>query len=141
MDPMVYNLLGFWNFDFWPYGHLAQISAILIFWQLQKLYVHKLLLKLVFPNGSIPSKSEQPEWGFWRTSGNSPHPSYKLQFTDTTSFIAKSLSNLVNNLSEGIHGIKCKYRHEYKKCETCEIKYKYCACFLEYTNFKDNLIE
>ena len=44
MDPMVYNLLGFWNFDFWPYGHLAQISAILIFWQLQKLYVHKLLL-------------------------------------------------------------------------------------------------
>ena len=44
MDPMVYNLLGFWNFDFWPYGHLAQISAILIFSQLQKLYVHKLLL-------------------------------------------------------------------------------------------------
>ena len=88
-----------------------------------------------------PSKSEQPEWGFWRISENSPHPSYKLQFTDTTSFTAKSLSNLVNNLPEGIHGIKCKYRHEYKKCETCEIKYKYCACFLEYTNFKDNLIE
>ena len=28
-----------------------------------------------------------------------------------------------------------------KKCETCEIKYKYCDCFLEYTNFRDDLIE
>ena len=28
-----------------------------------------------------------------------------------------------------------------KKQETCEIKYKYCNCFLEYINFKDNLIE
>ena len=28
-----------------------------------------------------------------------------------------------------------------KKCETCGTKYKYCDCFLEYTNFKDNLIE
>ena len=28
-----------------------------------------------------------------------------------------------------------------KKCETCGIKYKYCDCFLEYMNFKDDLIE
>ena len=28
-----------------------------------------------------------------------------------------------------------------KKCETCGIKYKYCDCFLEYTNFEDDLIE
>ena len=28
-----------------------------------------------------------------------------------------------------------------KKCETCRIKYKYWDCFLEHTNFKDNLIE
>ena len=28
-----------------------------------------------------------------------------------------------------------------KKRETCGIKYKYCDCFLEYTNFKDDLIE
>ena len=26
-----------------------------------------------------------------------------------------------------------------KKCETCRIKYKNCKCFLEYTNFKDDL--
>ena len=30
--------------------------------------------------------------------------------------------------------------HGDKKCETCEIKYKYWDCFLEYTNFKDDLI-
>ena len=28
------------------------------------------------------------------------------------------LSNLVNNLSEGIHKIKFKFRHDDKKCET-----------------------
>ena len=51
-----------------------------------------------------------------------------------------SLSNLVNNLSE-IHKIKCKHGHDHKKCETCKIKCKYCDCFLDYTNFKDDLIE
>ena len=53
----------------------------------------------------------------------------------------KAKSNPVNNLSEGIHNIKCKYGHDDKKCETCGIKYKYCGCFLEYTNFKDDLVE
>ena len=47
---------------------------------------------------------------------------------------------LVNNLSEGIHKIKCKCGHNYKKCETCGITYKVCDCFLEYTKFKDDLI-
>ena len=32
--------------------------------------------------------------------------SYTLQFIDSARFMASSLSNLVNNLSEGIHGIK-----------------------------------
>ena len=27
------------------------------------------------------------------------------------------------------------------KCKTCRIKYKYRECFLEYVNFKDDLIE
>ena len=67
--------------------------------------------------------------------------SYILQFIDSARFMASSLSNLVNNLSEGIHRIKCKYGHDDKKCETCGIKYKHCDCFLEYTNFKDDLIE
>ena len=55
--------------------------------------------------------------------------------------MASSLSNLFDNVSEGIHIIKFKYRHDDKKCETCGIKCKYCDCFLEYKNFKDDLIE
>ena len=55
--------------------------------------------------------------------------------------MASSLSNFVNNLFEGIHKIKCKFDHDDKKWETCGIKCKYCDCFLEYTNFKDDLIE
>ena len=38
--------------------------------------------------------------------------------------MASSLSNLVDNLAEGIHKIKCKD----------------CNCFLEYENANDNLI-
>ena len=53
--------------------------------------------------------------------------------------MAGSFSNLVNDLSEGIHRIKCKFGHNNKTCETCRIKYKYCNCFLE--NFKYDLIE
>ena len=55
--------------------------------------------------------------------------------------MASSLSKLVNNISGGIRRIKCKYRQEDKKCETCKVKYKNCDFFLEYTNFKDDLIE
>ena len=55
--------------------------------------------------------------------------------------MASSLSNFVNNLSDGIHKIKCKFGHDDKKCETCGIKHNYCDCFLEYINFKDDLIE
>ena len=55
--------------------------------------------------------------------------------------MASSLSNLVNNLPEGINRIKCKYGYDDRKCETCGIKYKYCDCFVEYSNLKDDLIE
>ena len=55
--------------------------------------------------------------------------------------MASSLSNLVNNLSERIHKVKSKYRHDDKKCEACGIKYKYCDYFLEYIRFKNGLIE
>ena len=55
--------------------------------------------------------------------------------------MANSFSNLVNNLSEGIHRFRCKYRRDDKKCEACRIKYKYYDCSLEYISFKDDLIE
>ena len=51
--------------------------------------------------------------------------SYKLQFNDRPRFMASSLSNLVNHLSERIHKIKCKYGHDDKTCEACRIKCKY----------------
>ena len=44
--------------------------------------------------------------------------------------MASCLSNLFNNLFEGIHRIKRKYGHDDKKCEACGIKYKSCDCFL-----------
>ena len=46
-------------------------------------------------------------------------------------FIRSSLSNLVDNFSDVIHKIKCKYRHDDKKYE----------CFFKFINFKDDLIE
>ena len=55
--------------------------------------------------------------------------------------MASSYSNLVNNLSEGIHRIKCKIGHDNKTFTTWRLEYKYCNCFLEYTNFKDDSIE
>ena len=54
--------------------------------------------------------------------------------------MASALSSLVNNLAEGIHKIRCKYRHDDKKC-ICRIKYKYCHCFLEHASFKDDLMK
>ena len=43
--------------------------------------------------------------------------SYKLQFINRARSVETSLSNLANNLSEGIHKIQCKYGHDDNKCE------------------------
>ena len=51
--------------------------------------------------------------------------SYKLWFIDGARFMASSLSNLVNNLSEGLHRIKCKLDQKWQKCESCGIKCRY----------------
>ena len=48
--------------------------------------------------------------------------SYKIKFVDSARFMASSLSNLVDDVTEEIH----------------KIKYKYCDCFLEYESVKDN---
>ena len=54
--------------------------------------------------------------------------------------MVNSLPNLVNNLGEKIRKVDFKYVRDDKKCETCGIKYKDCNWFLEYANFKNNLL-
>ena len=56
---------------------------------------------------------------------------YILKYIDSTKFMASSLSNLVNNHSEGIHRIKCKFWNDDENYQTYEIKYKYDNCSLE----------
>ena len=51
--------------------------------------------------------------------------SYKIKFIDSARFMASSLSNLVGNIAEEIHKIKCKD----------------CDCFLEYESVTGNLIK
>ena len=51
--------------------------------------------------------------------------SYRIKFIDSARFMSTSLSNLVDNLAEGI----------------CKITCKDCDCFLEYETVKDNLIK
>ena len=48
-----------------------------------------------------------------------------LQFFDSARFMLSSLSNLVNNLSEGIHKIDCKYEHDDKKCHNINYQEKF----------------
>ena len=42
--------------------------------------------------------------------------SYELKFIDNSRFMAISISNLANNIVEGINKIRCKYKHDNKKC-------------------------
>ena len=51
--------------------------------------------------------------------------SYKIKFIDSSRFMATSLSNRADNLTDGIHKIKCKD----------------CDCFIEYESVKENLIK
>ena len=70
--------------------------------------------------------------------------------------MASSVSNLVNNLTEEIHKIKCKNEHCNKTCETCGIKYKdfeyffdkqtlgsfiECKCFCCNKNYQKSLMK
>ena len=49
---------------------------------------------------------------------------YKIKSIDSVRFLETSLSNLVDNFTEGIHKIKCKY----------------CVLFIEYESVKVNSI-
>ena len=66
--------------------------------------------------------------------------SHKLKSIDSAKSMARALSNLVNNLGDIIHKIKCKCRQDNKKCKTCGSKYKNFECYLKCRNIKDDLI-
>ena len=50
--------------------------------------------------------------------------SHRLQFIDSARFMTSSLLNLVNNLSERIHKIKRKYKHDDKNVKVVELNTK-----------------
>ena len=62
-----------------------------------------------------------------------------LQFIDSARCMVSSLSNLVNNLSERLHRIKCKSQHD-KNLKYVELNISIGHVFFEYANFKDDLI-
>ena len=64
--------------------------------------------------------------------------SYKIKFIDSARFIARSLLDLVDNLAEGIHKIKCKNRHFFLEYESVKDNFiKYNACNKNYSNKLD----
>ena len=85
---------------------------------------------------NLYSSNKKGSYKNWKKS-KEIYKKHILHVTVYWYFVATSLSNLVNNISERIYKIKFKYRHADKKCQTCQNKYKYCDCFLEYINFKD----
>ena len=65
---------------------------------------------------------------------------YKLKSIDSARFMATSLSNLVDNLTEGIHKIKCKDCDcclEYESVREDLINYKCTSCNKDYSNITD----
>ena len=60
---------------------------------------------------------------------------WKLQFIDSARFMKNSLSNLGNNLFEGIHNIKCKYGHD-KNVKIPELNKNIATVFLNTQFFK-----
>ena len=61
----------------------------------------------------------------------------KIKCIDSIIFMASSLSNLVDNLAEGIHKVKCKdfdYFLEYESVKDNLIKYKFLSSNKDYSN-------
>ena len=61
---------------------------------------------------------------------------FKLQVIDSVRFMASSLSNLVDNLAEGIHKVKCKYEHDDIKFEIVEFNTKIVSTILNTQTLK-----
>ena len=69
---------------------------------------------------------------------------YKTKFIDSARFTADSLSNLIDNLTEGIYKTKfkdCECFPEYKSVKNNLIKYKYLPRNKDYSNKIDEEIK
>ena len=65
---------------------------------------------------------------------------YKIKFIDSARFVASSLSNLVNNLGERIHKLKCEDCDcflEYESAKGILTKYRCLSCNKNYSNKLD----
>ena len=62
---------------------------------------------------TVPTETEVTR--IYRNGEVTKYICYILQFIDSARYMDSLLSNFVNNLSEGIHRIKCKFRHNDKK--------------------------
>ena len=67
--------------------------------------------------------------------------SYILQFIDSARLMTKWLSNIVNSFLEEFLELNVYLEIMIKYVKHGGIKYKYCDCFFECTNFKDDSIE
>ena len=66
--------------------------------------------------------------------------SYKIKFVDSARFMASSLSNLVDNLAEGIHKFCLRDSNlEYESVKDNLIKYKSLSCNKDYSNKLDEI--
>ena len=61
---------------------------------------------------------------------------YLLQFIDSARVMARSWSHLVNNLSEGINRVKCKYGHDGKNVQLVELNISVATVLLNKQIFK-----
>ena len=89
----------------------------------------KILKKITFP---VPIEKEGKTIGK-RGDEITNAISYRLKFLDSAIFMASSMSNLANNLTEKthkIHKIKCNHGHDNKNGKTSAIKYRNGACSL-----------
>ena len=69
---------------------------------------------------------------------------YNLKFINSARFMASSFSNLVDNLTEGIHKIKCKdfdCLREYESIRDNLIKHKCLSCNKDYSNKPDEKLK
>ena len=65
--------------------------------------------------------------------------SYKIKFTDSFRFMSSSLSNLVDNLSEGLHSDKCTDCKSYLDYMTTKDEQLIFRCFVCKKNYKKDL--